>query len=328
MRNERNRGDFLRILANAIAALAIAMLSAPAWSQAYPAKPIRLIIPFGPGSTDILGRAYASRSTLGQPLVVENVAGAGGAIGLSRAAKSTPDGYTISIGASATLVVAPHTNPDLPYNPLKDFVPIALLSRVPSVITVNAAGSVKSLQELVLFAKSNPGKLNFTSSGTGSLGHLTGEMLRMAAGIDIVHVPYKGSAASLNALLAGDIHFAIGALVEPMALIRAGRLRPLAVSHGQRSPLAPDIPSLAELGYPVLGPAWFGLVAPAGTPPAIVQGLAKEIQRLNALEAMKRFLTNQGAEPGDLGPEAFREFIAAEYARYGRVVRDSGAKFN
>jgi tripartite-type tricarboxylate transporter receptor subunit TctC len=311
-----------------VAALALGTLSAVAYSQAYPSKPVRLIIPFGPGSTDVLGRAYALRAALGQPLVVENVPGANGVIGLVRAAKSPPDGYTISIGASATLVVGPHTNKNIPYDPLKDFVPIALLSKVPSVVSVNATSPVKSIDELMATAKANPGKLNFATSGPGSMGHLIGEMLKASKGVDFVHVPYKGSAASMNALLAGDVQFTIGALVEPMPLIRAGRLRALAVSGKQRSPLAPNIPALAELGYPVLGPSWFGMVAPAGTPSAIVQRLAAEVQRIASLEEMQRFLGEQGAEPGNAGPEAFRELIASELARYGKVVRESGATFN
>jgi tripartite-type tricarboxylate transporter receptor subunit TctC len=297
-------------------------------AQSYPARPVRLIIPFGPGTTDVLGRAYALRFALGQPLVVENVPGATGVVGLVRAAKAAPDGYTIAVGASATLVVAPHTNRQLPYDPLKDFAPIALLSRGPSVVAVNAAGSIKSLDELIALAKANPGRVNFASSGPGSLGHLIGEMLRLAAGIDIVHIPYKGSGGGLNALLAGDIQFTIGALVEPMPLTRAGRLRALALSQTRRSPLAPNVPTLAELGYPVLGPAWFGLVAPAGTPAPLVQRIAAEIARINSLDEMKRFLEEQGSEPGDAGPEAFKDLIAAEYVRYGRVIRESGASFN
>ncbi len=150
----------------------------------------------------------------------------------------------------------------------------------------------------------------------------------MAAGIEIMHIPYKGSGGGINALLAGDIQFTIGALVEPLPLIRAGRLRALAVSQAQRSPLVPNVPSLAELGYPVLGPAWFGLVAPAGTPGPIVQRLAAEVQRINSLDEVKRFLADQGSEPGNLGPEAYKQLIAAEIARYGRVIRDSGAVFN
>lgn len=303
-----------------------AVLPSAALCQAYPSRPVRLIIPFGPGSTDVLGRAYAVRAALGQPLVVENVPGANGAIGLTRTANSAPDGYTIAIGATATLAVAPHTNRKLAYHPLKDFVPIALLSRVPSAVVVNAASPVTSLADLISLAKANPGKLNFASSGSGSTGHLLGEMLRVAAGIEVVHVPYKGSAASLTALLAGEVQFAIGAIVEPMPLIRAGRLRALGVPDSHRSPYAPNIPTLRELGYAVEGVAWFGLIAPAGTPAAIVQRLAAEVQRIHSLEEMKRFLAEQGAEPGNMGPEAFKELIAAEYARYERVIRETGTR--
>lgn len=295
-------------------------------AQSYPVKPVRLIIPFGPGSTDVLGRAYALRTALGQPLVVENMPGANGAIGLARAAKAAPDGYTIAIGATATLAVAPHTNPGLPYDALKDFTPIAVLTRVPSVIVVSANSPAKSLPELVAFAKAHPGKLNYASSGPGSTAHLNGEMLRLAAGIDMVHVPYKGSAASLTALIAGEVQIAFGAIVEPMPLIRSGRVRALAILYPQRSPLAPDIPTARELGYPLESATWFGLIAPAGTPAAITQRLAQEVQRINALDDMKRFLTEQAADPGDMGPEQFKELIATDYARYQQVVRQTGTK--
>lgn len=314
------------IAALLISSSAAGIFPAAAQAQSYPARPIRLIIPFGPGSTDVLGRAYALRAALGQPLVVENVPGANGAIGLTRAANAAPDGYTIAIGATATLAVAPHTNRQLSYHPLKDFAPIALLSRVPPVLAVNAAGAVHSLGDLIALAKANPGKINFASSGPGSTGHLLGEMLRQAAGIDVVHVPYKGSAASLTALLAGEVQFAIGAIIEPMPLIRAGRLRALGIADSHRSPLAPAIPTLRELGYAVEGVAWFGLVAPAGTPAPIVQRLAAEVERIGSLDEMRRFLAEQGAEPGNLGPRAFGELIAAEYSRYERIIRATGTK--
>ena len=292
--------------------------------QSYPVKPVRLIIPFGPGSSDVLGRAYSVRAALGQPLVAENIPGANGAIGLARTAKAAADGYVISIGATATLAVAPHTNQALPYDAFKDFTPIAVLTRVPSVITVNASSPATSLTELVALAKANPGKFNYSSSGLGSTAHLHGEMLRTAAGIDMVHVPYKGSAAAMTALIAGEVQLAFGAIVEPMAHIRNGRVRALAVLYPQRSPLIPAIPTAREQGFALEAATWFGLIAPAGTPAAIVQRLAQEVQRINALDDMKRFLTEQASEPGNMGPEQFGELIAADYARYQQIVRRIG----
>ena len=319
----------LRILA----ALALASppmgaaLSADLAAQDYPARPIRLIVSFPAGSSDVLGRAFAQHAELGQPLVVENVPGANGAIGLTRLAKAAPDGYTIALGATTNLAVSPHLNPKLPYDPLKDFAPIALLARVPIVLVVSAVVPARSVDELVALARAHPGKLNYASIGTGSTGHLLGEMLRRSAGIDIVHVPYKGAAPALTALLAGDVQFLFfPVFVDARAQVRAGALRPLALVDSRRSPVAPDLPTLPELGYPLEATAWFALIAPAGTQEAIVQRLAREVRRVLSLEAMRRFLDDHGTEAGDLGPEALKAYIASEYARYGRMVRETGVR--
>src|SRR3954464_5585524 len=199
-------------------------------AQDYPSKPVRLIVSFPAGSSDSLGRAFAHYATLGQPVVVENVAGANGAIGMTRLAKSPPDGHTIAIGATTNLAVSPHLNSKLPYDPLKDFAPIALLARVPIVLVVNAAVPASSVDELVALARAHPGKLNYGSIGTGSTTHLLGEMLRRQAGIDVVHVPYKGAAPSVTALLAGDVQFMFfPVFVDARAQVRSGALRPLAL---------------------------------------------------------------------------------------------------
>src|SRR4051812_25357161 len=296
-------------------------------AQDYPARPIRLIVSFPGGSSDVLGRAFAHYAMLGQPVVVENVAGANGAIGMTRLAKSAPDGHTIAIGATTNLAVSPHLNSKLPYDPLKDFAPIALLARVPIVLVVNAAVPASSVDELVALARAHPGKLNYGSIGTGSTGHLLGETLKRAAGIDVVHVPYKGSAPGVTALLAGDVQFMFfPVFVDAKAQLRSGALRALALVDSRRSSVAPDLPTLPELGYPLEAAAWFALIAPAGTPEAIVQRLAGEVRRVLALEPMRRFLDAHGIEAGDLGPEAVGAYIAAEHARYGRMVRDTGVK--
>ena len=304
-----------------------AALSAELTAQDYPARPIRLIVSFPAGSSDVLGRAFAQHATLGQPVVVENVSGANGAIGLTRLAKSAPDGHTIALGATTNLAVGPHLNSKLPYDPLKDFAPIALLARVPIVLVVSAAVPARSVAELVALARAHPGKLNYGSIGAGSTGHLLGEMLRRGAGIDIVHVPYKGAAPGVTALLAGDVQFLFfPVFVDARALVRSGALRPLALVDSRRSPVAPDLPTLPELGYPLEAAAWFALIAPAGTPEAIVQRLAREVRRVLSLEAMRRFLDDQGIEAGDLGPEALKAYIASEHARYGRMVRETGVQ--
>ena len=318
-----------RLCLRILAALALASppTGAAVRAQDYPAKPIRLIVSFPAGSSDVLGRAFAQYATLGQPLVVENVSGANGAIGLTRVAKSAPDGYTIALGATTNLAVSPHLNSKLPYDPLKDFEPIALFARVPIVLVVNAAVPARSVDELVAFARAHPGKLNYGSIGTGSTGHLLGEMLRRQASIDAVHVPYKGIALGITGLLAGDVqYFFFTVFVDAAAQVRSGALRPLALVDSRRSPVAPDLPTLPELGYPLEAAAWFALIAPAGTPEAIVQRLAREVRRVLSLDAMKRFLEGRGIEAGDLGPEELKAYIASEHARYGRMVRETGVR--
>jgi len=322
-----------RLCIRVLAALALASLptgaalSAELTAQDYPARPIRLIVSFPAGSSDVLGRAFAQYATLGQPVVVENVSGANGAIGMTRLAKSAPDGYTIAVGATTNLAVSPHLNSKLPYDPLKDFAPIALLARVPIVLVVNAAVPARSVDELVAFARAHPGKLNYGSIGIGSTGHLLGEMLRRQASIDAVHVPYKGIALGITGLLAGDVqYFFFPVFVDAAAQVRSGALRPLALVDSRRSPVAPDLPTLPELGYPLEAAAWFALIAPAGTPGAIVQRLAREVRRVLSLDAMKRFLEGRGIEAGDLGPEELKAYIASEHARYGRMVRETGVR--
>jgi tripartite-type tricarboxylate transporter receptor subunit TctC len=318
-----------RLCLRILAALALASppTGAAVRAQDYPAKPIRLIVSFPAGSSDVLGRAFAQHAALGQPIVVENVAGANGAIGMTRLAKSAPDGHTIAIGATTNLAVSPHLNLKLPYDPLKNFAPIALLARVPIVLVVGGAVPARSVAELVALARAQPGKLNYGSIGTGSTGHLLGEMLRRQASIDAVHVPYKGIALGITGLLAGDVqYFFFPVFVDAAAQVRSGALRPLALVDSRRSPVAPDLPTLPELGYPLEAAAWFALIAPAGTPGAIVQRLAREVRRVLSLDAMKRLLEGRGIEAGDLGPEELKAYIASEHAHYGRMVRETGVR--
>jgi len=300
----------------------------PAVAQDYPTKPIRLIVPFAAGgSADILGRLFAQRAALGQPIVVEDVPGATGSIGLTRAAQSAPDGYTLTTGATSTFVISPHISARLTYDPIKDFVPIAVLGMITSVLVVNGKVPANSIGELVALAKANPGKLNYASLGTGSSQHLGSEQLRLTTGIDIVHVPYKGSAQALNALLADEVQiFSFPAFVDAMAHLQNGRLRALAVADSTRSAAAPNVPTFTELGYPIERPSWHILAAPAGTPNAIVQRLATEVQRVASLEEVRQLLAKQGVEPRGMPPDALRKFVAEQYASYGRLIRDIGIK--
>ncbi|MFM9972144.1 MAG: Bug family tripartite tricarboxylate transporter substrate binding protein [Burkholderiales bacterium] len=310
------------------AMVATGLASAKVKAQEYPVKQIRLIVPFAPGgSADILARILAQRSTLGQPIVIENVPGANGAIGLARAAKSTADGYTLATGATSTFAVGPHTSSNLGYDPMKDFVPIAVLGMFTSVLTVNGNLPVKSVGDLVSYAKANPGKLNYASLGTGSSHHLGGEQFRRTTGIDVVHVPYKGSPQALNALLVGEVQFFFfPAFVDSISNLQNGRLRALAVADSKRSVVAPDVPTLLELGYPIERPTWHILVGPAGLPNAVVQRLAAEVQRVSSLEDVKQMLAKQGVESRSMTPEELKKYVADQYVSYGRLVREIGLK--
>ena len=322
----------LHAMASAVMTGMIALAAAVPYAAAqnYPAKPIRLIVPFAAGgSADILGRVFAQRAALGQPIVVENVAGATGTIALARAAKSAPDGYTLTTGATSTFVISPNINANLPYDPIKDFVPVAVLGMITSVLVVNGSLPVTSLSELVALAKANPGRLNYASLGIGSSHHLHGEQLRRAAGIDIVHVPYKGNPQALTALLAGEVQlFFFPAFVDSMSNLQNGRLRALGVLDPVRSPVAPDVPTLFELGYPFDAPTWHILVAPAGTPDAIVQRLSAEVQRITSLEEVKQILAKQGVASRSMAPEALRKYVIAQYAEYGSIIRKTGIQGN
>ncbi|MSQ53388.1 MAG: tripartite tricarboxylate transporter substrate binding protein [Betaproteobacteria bacterium] len=308
--------------------IALGIVAPDALAQDYPDKPIRIIISFAAGgSADIFARAFAQRAALGQPIVVENVPGASGAIGLVRAANSPPDGYTLTTGATSTFAVSPHINSKLPYDPLRDFVPIALLGQIVAALTVNSSVPAKSVGELVALAKANPGKYNYASLGVGSAHHMLGELLARAAGINIVHVPYKGSPQAQTALLAGEIQmFFFPAFVDAVGHLQSGRLRALGVVDTRRSPAAPEVPTLTELGYDIVAPTWHILVAPTGTPNAIVRRLAAEVQRVNALDDMKRILAQQGADASPFTPDALKAYLASEHARYARIIREVGIK--
>jgi len=313
-----------------LVAVASATVALPTAAQPYPSKPVRLVVPFPPGgSLDNAARLIAQKltETWGQSVVVENKPGAGGNIGADMVAKSPPDGYTILLGALSTHAVNPSLYKTMPYDAAKDFAPITLVAITPNVLVVNASSPVQNVKEFFAYTKANPGKLSFGSGSIGSGGHLAGELYKVETGTDSVHVPFKGGAPATQALLAGDTQFMFDNLANAMAQVKGGKLRALAVTTAKRSPLAPELPTMAEAGLPGFDiSTWFGLFAPAGTPKDIVAKWNADVTKiLNAPDVRARFIAD-GAEPAPTTPEQFAQFIAAELTKYARIVKASGAK--
>ena len=312
--------------------IAAATLVAPqvASAQAYPTKPVRMVVPFPPGgSLDIAGRLIAQKlsEAWGQSVVVENKPGAGGNIGADLVAKSPADGYTILMGALSTHAVNPNLYKTMPYDAAKDFAPITLIAVTPNVLVVNASSPVNNVKEFIAYAKANPGKLAFGSGSNGSAGHLAGELFKVETGTDAVHVPFKGGAPATQALLAGDTQFMFDNLANAMAQVKAGKLKALAVTTAKRSPLVPDLPTMAEAGLPGFDiSTWYGFFAPAGTPPAIVAKWNADVTKILNSPDVRAKLVADGAEPSPNTPEQFAQMIAAELAKYAKIVKASGAK--
>ena len=313
-----------------VACLTAGLAAVPALAQTFPAKPARLVVPFPPGGPlDATGRLIAQHLTerWGQSVVVENKPGAGGNIGADFVAKSPPDGYTVVMGALSTHAVNPSLYAKMPYDAQKDFAPITLIAITPNVLVVNPDLPVHSVKELVAYAKARPGKLSFGSGSIGSAGHLAGELFKVDAGIDIVHVPYKGAAPATQALLAGDTQLMFDNLANAMAQVKAGKLRALAVTTAQRSKLAPELPTMAEAGLPGFDiSTWYGLFAPAGTPPDVVTKWNADVTAMLRTPDMRDRLLAQGAEPAPDTPAEFARFVTTEAAKYARIVKASGAK--
>ena len=321
----------VRMVAITLAVVIVGSAAATtAWAQAYPTKPVKLVVPFPPGgSLDITGRLLAQKltETWGQPVVVENKPGAGGNIGADLVAKSPPDGYTILLGALSTHAVNPNLYAKMPYDAVKDFAPISLIAITPNVLVVNAASPVNNVREFIAYAKANPGKLAFGSGSNGSAGHLAGELFKVETGSDAVHVPFKGGAPATQALLAGDTQFMFDNLANAMAQVKAGKLKALAVTTAQRSPLVPELPTMAEAGLPGFDiSTWYGLFAPAGTPTAIVAKWNADVTRILNSPDVRARLVADGAEPSPNTPEQFAQMIARELSKYARIVKASGAK--
>jgi tripartite-type tricarboxylate transporter receptor subunit TctC len=311
---------------------AAALLAAPAFAQTYPSRPITLIVPFAPGgSTDVIARvvAQALRAELGQTVVVENHAGAGGSLGTALIAQAKPDGYTIGMGTASTLAINPAAYRTLPYDVRKDLAPITNIAAVPNIMSVNPAVPAKAMAEFIAVAKAQPGKLSYGSSGNGSVSNLMGEQLKLAAGIDLVHVPYRGMGPAIQDAVAGQIQVLFDNLPTTLPHVQGGKLRAIAVSGDKRVAALPDVPTFAELGFNDLNwMAFFGLVAPAGNPPAIDAKLNAATVKVIATPEVKRALELQQAIPVANSPEQFGADIARELARMTRAVEAAHIRIN
>jgi tripartite-type tricarboxylate transporter receptor subunit TctC len=312
------------------AAFAVFCANFSAHAQPYPARPIRFVVPYPAGGPlDIVARLTAQKvsESVKQPVIVDNKPGAGGNIGADIVAKSPPDGYTILMGAVATHAINPTLYPSLPYDPVKDFAPVTQIASTPNVLIVHPSIPGTNIREFIAYAKAHPGELNFGSGSSGSAGHLAGELFKAMAGVDMVHVPYKGAAPAMQDLIGGRIQLMFDNLASALAQVRAGKVRALAVTTARRSELAPELPTIAESGLPGFDiSTWFGIFAPAGTPREIVERLHAEFTRALASPDVRERMVALGAEPVGNRPEEFAAYIRAEAGKYARVIKASGAK--
>jgi tripartite-type tricarboxylate transporter receptor subunit TctC len=313
--------------------IAIAMvLAAPAavLAQKYPAKPVRLVLPFTAASAvDVLARLYAQKMSeaWGQQVLVDNRTGAAGIIGMEAIARALPDGYTLGMGNAATLALNPHLYQKLPYDVARDYAPISLAAIIRNCLVVHPSLPVKSVKELIALAKARPGQLNYASGGVGSAQHVPMEMLKALAGINIVHVPYKGLTPAFNDVLAGEVPMIIPGLVSVLPYHQSGRLRIIATTGATRTGVTPEIPTIAQAGVPGYEfDSWTGFLAPTGTPPAIVSQVNTEIVRISNLPEVRDRLTSLGFDVVGGTPEAFAAQITSNNARLGKVIRDAGIK--
>ena len=300
------------------------------YAQEYPAKPIRLVIPFAPGGTnDIIGRLVAMKlgAALGQQVIIDNRGGAGGAIGVELVAKSAPDGYNLVLGNIANLAVNPTLYRSLPYNPVKDLQPVTLIAKVPQILVVHPSLPVKSVRELIALAKAKPGSLAYGSGGNGSGAHLTAELLKLLAKIDLTHVPYKGVSPALVDLLAGQTALVFGGVPGVAPYVTAGRLRALGVTGAKRVRPFPDVPTIEQGGVPGYeATLWYGVLAPAGTPAPIIARLHATLVRALQTADMSERLAADASEPVGNSPEEFLAFIKSEIERWAPVIKASGAR--
>jgi tripartite-type tricarboxylate transporter receptor subunit TctC len=324
--------DDLALRRRAVLAGALAAFAAPAVRAQSGGKTLRLIVPFPPGgSTDILARAIGTKlgAALGQTVVIDNKPGAGGSLGATEAARAEADGNTLLMGHIGTLAVNPALYPRLPYDPLKSFVPVAWVARVPNVLVVNASSSIKTLADLVAAARAKPGRLTYSSGGNGSAANIAFEYFKLKAKLSMLHIPYKGTAPSVTDLLGGQVDATFTGAPTVLTHIRGGKLRALAVSSPQRLAVLPDVPTVAESGYPGFdADQWYGIVAPAGTPQAVVERLNAEVNKALQTPAAVEQLAGEGAIPTPTTPKAFGELIAREIPRWAEVVKAGNVRLD
>jgi tripartite-type tricarboxylate transporter receptor subunit TctC len=319
----------MKLLRGLLAGLTLSLMPALAAAQDFPAKPIKLIVPFPAGGpNDIIARIVGQRMSelTKQPVIIDNRGGAGGALGTDAVAKAAPDGYTIGIVNLGALAIN-QSMEKVPYETLKDLAPVTLVVTVPEMLVVASNVPAKNMSELVALAKAQPGKLNFASTGPGSLPHLAGELLKLTAQIDIAHVPYRGAAPAINDLLGQQVQMTFLDLPAILPHIRSGTLKPIALGTDARAPTAPDVPTTFELGMPALRiENWYGMVAPAATPPAVIAVLNRITTTALADPAVKEKLAEQGLTTVGNSPEQFRDYIAAETAKWAKVIKDAGVQ--
>ena len=317
----------MKILGRLLAGLWLLLLPALASAQDFPNKPIKLIVPFPAGGpNDIIARVVGQRMSeiTKQPVIIDNRGGQGGVLGTDAVAKAPPDGYTIGIVSASSLVINP-TMERVPYDVARDFAPITLVTTVPEMLVVASDVPAKNMAELVALAKAQPGKLNFASAGVGGLPHLAGELLKLTANIDIVHIPYRGAAPAINDLLGQQVQMAFLDLPVILPHIKAGSLRPIALGAPERAPTAPDVPTTAEVGMPdILIQNWYGMIAPGGTPENIVNFLNAVTNQAMDDPQVKQKLADQGLTVAGDRPKHFRDYIAAETQKWARVIKAAG----
>jgi tripartite-type tricarboxylate transporter receptor subunit TctC len=313
-----------------IAAIAMSLLTIQASAQTYPNKPIKIVIPYGPGGApDILGRLIGVKlqTSLGQPVIVENHPGAGGTVGTDFVAKSAPDGYTILVATTANLSISPHLYPKLPYNALKDLAPVSLVANSPLILTISKDVPANNLKELIAYGKANPGKLNYASSGSGTIQHVAGAMFASMAGIDAVHVPYKGTAQILPDLVAGRVNLMFNSPAPMLPLVKDGSLKAIGIASLTRSPLNPEYSTIAEQGLTGFEAApWYAFYAPAGTPPAVIARLNKDITTALALPDVKEKYADMGLEVSPSTPAELAQITKRDYDKFGKIIKDNNIK--
>ena len=304
--------------------------SLPAWAQPYPNRPLRIVVPFPPGGgTDIGTRIVAQKlqEAWGQAVIVENKPGAAGIVGTELTAKSAPDGYTFMMGNIGTHAINVSLYKKLAYDPVRDFAPVSMVADLPLLLLVHPSVPANSVKELIALAKSQPGKLNFSSSGAGGSMHVAAELFKSMAGVDMVHIPYKGGAPAVADLISGQVALSFSTVLETVQHVKAGKVRALAVTNDHRSIALPDLPTIAEAGLPgYQSISWLALFAPAGTPKEIVNKVSAESVRILKLPDVKERLLAQGAEPIGSTPEQLAATLAADIAKYAKVIRESGYK--